>query len=225
MRSSPLVRYWSLYVPVLLGLAYYALLAIALPNRSSLALMSLFPASFIPPIGKNAILPAVYAIVAKELGVSRAAVLVGGTSILIDVLLGAYITFNFDYLRRVPKLGSAIRSGEEKLRTVFQRGAMRKITFSFLVLFVMVPITGTGAVWASVLGRLMGFRPGVVLSAVFLGSTLLNAMIMSAVLVGEALKLDIELLVVVIFAFFLLLTVAGGVLVWRRLSSPEEQAS
>ncbi|HDJ27468.1 MAG TPA: hypothetical protein ENF35_04080 [Aciduliprofundum sp.] len=225
MRSSPLVRYWSLYVPILVGLAYYALLALILPKRASIALMSLFPASFIPPVGKNAILPAVYAVVSRELGEPMAAVIVAVTSIIIDLLMGAYVTLNFDYLKKVPKLGKAIEAGTRKLEIIFHRGTMRKITFSFLVLFVMVPISGTGAVWASVLGRLMGFRPRMVLTAVFLGSSILNAMIISTVLVGEALRMDIELLVVILFVAFLLITVIGGAVVWKRLSSQGEPAS
>jgi hypothetical protein len=51
-----------------------------------------------------------------------------------------------------------------------ERPWMRKLTYLGVVLFVMFPLTGTGAVGGSLFGRLLGMRRFRILTAIALGS-------------------------------------------------------
>jgi len=93
--------------------------------------------------------------------------------IYLDMLVATFLTFNLDYAYRFPYVGRRLEAlqdyGQE---VVAERPWVRKVTFLGVVLFVMFPLTGTGAVGGSIFGRLLGLTRVRTLTGIFVGSVL-----------------------------------------------------
>jgi len=77
--------------------------------------------------------------------------------VYMDVSIATLLTFNLGALYRIPLVGPILEGlaehGQYMLKT---RPWLGKLTFVGVVLFVMFPLTGTGAVGGSIFGRLLG---------------------------------------------------------------------
>lgn len=90
-----------------------------------------------------------------------------------DLAIAFLLTFNLDYVYRFPYLGKRLEGLQEHGRNVLEeRPWLRKVTFLGIVLFVMFPLTGTGAIGGSIFGRLLGLDRIRTFSGVFVGSAL-----------------------------------------------------
>jgi len=90
-----------------------------------------------------------------------------------DLLVAYFFAFNLHHVYRIPRFGPWI----ERLQTycrywLMKHPWMRKWAFTGVMLFVMFPLTGTGAPAGSILGRIVGLRPWVTLSAICIGAGL-----------------------------------------------------
>ena len=88
-----------------------------------------------------------------------------------DLAVSFFFTFNLDYAYRFPYLGRRLEALQEHGREVLEeRPWLRKITFLGIVLFVMFPLTGTGAIGGSLFGRLLGLGRGRTWMGIAIGS-------------------------------------------------------
>jgi uncharacterized membrane protein len=79
--------------------------------------------------------------------------------------------YNMDLLFRIPKLGPWFRRIRDRTRRMVARNPwLRRQAFLGVILVVMFPLTGTGAIAGSILGRLAGLRRGTNLIAIVLGA-------------------------------------------------------
>jgi len=90
-----------------------------------------------------------------------------------DMVTAYFFAFNLHYVYRVPRVGPWIERLQAYCRYSLKTHPwMRKWAFTGVMLFVMFPLTGTGAPGGSLLGRLVGLRPSVTLLGIALGSSL-----------------------------------------------------
>ena len=90
-----------------------------------------------------------------------------------DAIVALFIMWNLPILKKVPGIGKILRIIEEKGKKSFEKS--RKLagtTFAGLVLFVAIPLQGTGAISASIVGTLIGFPQHLILLAVVSGTSL-----------------------------------------------------
>ncbi|MEN8149991.1 MAG: small multi-drug export protein [Planctomycetota bacterium] len=93
--------------------------------------------------------------------------------IYLDMLVAAFLTFNLDYAYRIPYVGRRLEALQEYgQEVVAERPWVRKVTFLGVILFVMFPLTGTGAVGGSIFGRLLGLTRFRTLTGIFVGSVI-----------------------------------------------------
>jgi uncharacterized membrane protein len=89
----------------------------------------------------------------------------------LDLLVAFFLTYNLDYAYRIPYLGQRLEGLQDYGREVVEeRPWVRKVTFLGVILFVMFPLTGTGAVGGSLFGRLLGLTRIRTLTGIFVGS-------------------------------------------------------
>jgi len=89
----------------------------------------------------------------------------------VDLVCSLFVSWNFNLARRVPLLGHYIALIESRGASIF-RGhiALQAGAWTAIALYVMLPFRGAGGITASVLGRGVGVRPPVVVSAVSVGA-------------------------------------------------------
>jgi uncharacterized membrane protein len=96
--------------------------------------------------------------------------------LVMDLSISMFVVANAAWLHRVPRLGPLLESLEEHgRRQLAARPWLRRGAWLGLALFVLLPVSGTGAVGGSLLGRLLGMRPWAVVSAVAAGAVVLLA--------------------------------------------------
>ncbi|MHC1579864.1 MAG: small multi-drug export protein [Candidatus Alkanophagales archaeon] len=98
--------------------------------------------------------------------------------LFVDATAALFLVWNISHAEKIPGVGGLLRRTEERGRDFMRRHTwVRRLGFVGLVLFVMLPIYGTGAITGSVIGRILGMSPLRVWLAVVLGSGLRSGLI------------------------------------------------
>ncbi|MEE8104434.1 MAG: small multi-drug export protein [Planctomycetota bacterium] len=91
--------------------------------------------------------------------------------VFMDLWLAYFLGFNLHFIYRVPRVGPWILRVMTFCRYVLEhRPWMRRWAFTGVFLFVFIPVTGTGAPAACILGRLVGLRATTAFLAITVGS-------------------------------------------------------
>lgn len=96
-----------------------------------------------------------------------------GFMLVIDTLTAIFLIWNFNYSRLLPVFGWLVwvvqASAQKKIEKskTFRRGR-----FVGLIIFVMIPAYGTGAILGGIVGKLLAMDPWRHLGAIFIGSAL-----------------------------------------------------
>lgn len=164
-RALPTV--WAVGIPVVAALALILGLIAALGARGAV-LVGLLVAYLIPPLSKETVLP-----VAIASGFDPGLVAFAFTAT--DVILGAFVAWNWELLYRVPRLGPALQGLQAKAAARAEAWKMeRGMRLGAVFLFMAVPLIGSGAATATLLGRALGEPPRAVFLAVVAGAAVLN---------------------------------------------------
>lgn len=140
---------------------------------------------FFPPAGKESIIPAAVAGPEKltELltklpfdvgpmsGQDINPFIIAMSIAFIDIVVGLFLVWNFDIAKKIPILGRVITKLESKGEQVLEKKPwVERLAFTGIILFVMFPLQGSGAVGASIVGRALGVEPYKVWYAVIIGA-------------------------------------------------------
>lgn len=133
-------------------------------SQEFLILIGLLFAYLVPPLGKESIIPitiaAGYPIWVVCLGI-----------IIMDMVTAMFIALNFDLLLKVPLLGRLLRwlgNGATKIRE--QKPWIEHLSYVGLLIFMYIPLQGSGSMNTTILGRLLDLEPKKVFGIVTLGS-------------------------------------------------------
>ncbi len=152
----------KLLIPLSLAGAYVAYVS-TFAERGQL-LLPLLAAYFFPPLGKESVIP-----LGISLGIHPA--LVAFSVAMVDVLVGLFLLWNYRFLYYVPLLGKWVKKMEIKAQKMIEEGkGFSKLAWLGLVLFVIVPFQGSGAVSATVIGKISGIEEKRVWLAVITGA-------------------------------------------------------
>jgi uncharacterized membrane protein len=160
--ASTIIR---ILLPVILVFLYYSWCILLLPLHSALILGGLMIAYYIPPAGKESIIP-----LGIALGIPWW--LMAASLAVLDVLTAFFVILNFGIVLRIPMLGPWIsrfmRSGEEFMAKRPWLSRWRVLGVAF---FVWLPLQGTGGVGAVLVGKMVGLTSKQILLAVGIGAT------------------------------------------------------
>ncbi|MBU4189529.1 MAG: small multi-drug export protein [Candidatus Thermoplasmatota archaeon] len=71
--------------------------------------------------------------------------------------ISIFTAWNFDILKRIPRIGNSLIKYEGKAKKIIEKKRLEKIGFMGLLILVMIPVHGTGALPSTIIGRLLGF--------------------------------------------------------------------
>lgn len=90
---------------------------------------------------------------------------------LMDVTTALFVALHLDVLYRLPWIGRRLRGMEEYgRRTLEQKPWYRRWAVGGVAVFVMFPLTGTGAIGGTLFGRLIGLSPLQILGGIAAGA-------------------------------------------------------
>ena len=96
-----------------------------------------------------------------------------GVMLCMDFMCAVLLTWHAGFLFHIPWVGprlrAAVREGTAMLK---QKPWMRRLTTLAVLMFVMLPISSTGSIGGSLLGRLLGMSRAATFAVVILGSVL-----------------------------------------------------
>lgn len=119
---------------------------------------------FFPPLGKESVIPAAIAQGIHPL-------LIASAIAFIDIMVGLFLVWNFDLARKIPLIGKFIRRIESKGNEILSKKPwVERLAFTGIILFVMFPFQGSGAVGATIVGRMLGMDPKKVWYGVIIGA-------------------------------------------------------
>lgn len=136
-------------------------------------------AYFIPPLGKESIIPIgvssgeiTIPIINKLIIVQKINPLLMALSIaFIDIVTGIFLLWNYDFAKLIPFVGPWMEKVEKTGGKQFKENSwLEGLAFFGLVLFVMFPFQGSGGVGTSIVGRVIGMDKYKILYAIALGS-------------------------------------------------------
>ena len=151
-------------LPLALIPAVFAALYLIEPYEQFLIISGLIAAYFVPPAGKESIIP-----IAIMMGYPWW--LITAVIFLLDVTVSLFVVWNFDLALKIPLIGRLLESGMTIGRNYTESQPwLRRFSTIGLILFVFFPLQGTGAMNGAILGRLLGLEMGRVFACVCTGS-------------------------------------------------------
>ncbi len=99
--------------------------------------------------------------------------------------MSLFIAWNFDYLKKIPKIGKYIAKYEEKGAEVIKsRKSLENLGFFFIFSAMFVPLHGTGAITMTLVGRILALGEKRTWLAVTLGSLVRSLLVASLIFIG-----------------------------------------
>lgn len=200
---SPVInRILRLIIPFLLGTGLILILYSIYDYNTFLQIFGLILVYFIPPAGKESIIPAAIA-----MGIPWMTICISIS--IIDIISCLFMLWNFDILVLLPFVGQYIpRLMRRGSQTLAKHTWLERVYFIGLVFFVFVPLQGTGSVSGTILGKMAGMPPLEIFCAISLGATLHSFLIgLSAYALNKYLGLNLWYLVGFILGVILLISV------------------
>jgi uncharacterized membrane protein len=120
----------------------------------------------VPPLDKESIIP-------MGMADGYAPMTMAITVAFVDLWVAMLISWNYWYITKIPKVGPQLKKAEDKgAKTMAKIPVMGKGAWFGIVLLSLIPAVGAGGFFGSIIGKLVGMKPGSVISAVFVGSFL-----------------------------------------------------
>ena len=167
MRRNPTLRNWHiLYVifPFAVIVLYLCILYLTLPGNLFWTFGALGLAYFIPPAGKETVVPLMV--------MSGLPWWLAAFSIMLFDLMGAlFIIWNFPLALRIPWFGPWMERLMVTGREKFDRfPIIEHLSTVGLAFFVMIPFEGSGGIAASIIGRILGMDYLKIIISIAVGS-------------------------------------------------------
>ena len=151
-------------LPLAIIPAVFGALYLIEPYQQFLIISGLLALYFVPPAGKESIIP-----IAVTMGYPWWLVTI--VIFLLDVAVALFVVWNFDLALKIPLIGRVLASGMTIARNYTENQPwLRRFSTIGLTLFVFFPLQGTGAMNGAILGRLLGLSKARVFGCVCAGS-------------------------------------------------------
>ncbi|MDD4127429.1 MAG: small multi-drug export protein [Methanomicrobium sp.] len=194
---------------IVLGV-FILILFIFLPYETYLALLGLMFIYFVPPAGKESVIP-----IGVSLGMPWW--LIGTSIAMMDIIATLFMILNFDLALKIPILGDQwMKSFIEHGEVFFSRHRwIEKFSSVGLAVFVMIPMQGTGGISTPIVGKMIGIPGKNVLAAVITGSLAGCYIIaLGSEYIKELFLMDIKYGIAAII--ILIAVIAGGYLLFSK---------
>ena len=178
-QSELVIKFIKFFLPfVIAGLGILILYLIVDPSCSGKLFLLMF-AYFIPPLGKESVIPIGVSggklfipFLNKTVVVPSIDPLLMALSIaFVDICVALFLVWNYDLAKKIPIIGKFMIKVENIGKSSTEKyGWVKPLRFVGIMLFVMVPFQGSGGLVGSILGRLIGMKPWNIFFAISMGS-------------------------------------------------------
>jgi len=156
------------FIPIVIGVGGSAVFLLLLPYQISSKLLPLMLAYFFPPMGKESVIP---------IGIGSGIpphIMIFAISFM-DIITGLFMVWNYDNVKYIPLIGKPLnhllKKAERKGKEVSKEHRwIKSLEFVGVSIFIIIPFQGTGAISASIVGRIIGMDPWRVWFATIIGS-------------------------------------------------------
>ena len=170
-----LLKFFS---PFLMTVGYFILLSLIMTQRGFLNLSSLMLLYFVPPLGKESVIP-------MGIGMGIHWSLLAFSIAFVDIVVCLFLIWNFDLAKKLPFIGSGIKRVQVKGSQILDTMPwVERLTFVGIVIFVMIPFQGSGAFAGTILGRAVGLSIAANLLAVGAGAMIGSVLIALSIVYG-----------------------------------------
>ena len=161
-------------MPILIS-AFYLFILFSILEEAVVPVIGLLILSyFISPFGKEVLIPTA-TIGLLDLG-SRASpvfdiTLVATSVIFVDVMCSLFLIWNLDWIKKIPKIGGAVKAFEDLGRKRLEsRPQKKQLAILGLGSYVALPFQGSGGIVSTIIGLMAGMEKKAVFLSVFAGS-------------------------------------------------------
>jgi uncharacterized membrane protein len=225
-KTKNLIYVVKFFLPFIITILGIIVLYLFLDKDVSGKLFLLMFTYFIPPLGKESIIP---------LGVSGGEItipffnkyiivpsidpLIMGLSIaFVDIVVALFLLWNYDFAKKIPLVGRFM----EKVETIGKNSSnkytwIKPLRFIGIILFVMVPFQGSGGLVGSIVGRLIGMKPLNTFLAISIGA-IIGCMLV-AYFADFVLSVFIKNFLLGILIFIILLIIGIMFFIYRKNKS------
>lgn len=217
------IRVAKFFFPFILAGIAMLILWLSLNEEESTKLLVLMFAYFIPPLGKESIIPAgVYGdkitipFLNNQLIVPKIDPLVMALTIaFVDIVVALFLVWNYDLAKKIPLIGKFMIKVEDIGKTSSTKyGWIKPLRFIGIVLFVMVPFQGSGGLVGSIIGRLIGMKPWNAFFAITIGAV--TGCILIAYFADAILSVFVKNFLIGLLIIIILLVIGIMILVYKK---------
>jgi hypothetical protein len=163
------------FIPWIIAVSWISVLWMFLDEKTFQTVGFWMTLYFFPPLGKESVIPAAIGLssVPGMPGwlVAVDPLLIAMIIASIDIIVGLFLVWNFDFAKKIPLLGKFIIKLERKGGDLLSKNKyVEALSFIGVTLVVVVPFQGSGAVGASIIGRSIGMNPYKVWCAIITGA-------------------------------------------------------
>jgi len=192
---------FKFFSPFIMTAGFFSVMYVTMSQKDFLNLSRLMVVYFVPPFGKGTVIPGGIA-----LGLNPWSLAVA--TAFVDIAVGVFLTWNFDLAKKIPFIGSGITRIQEKGKTMLTSLPwLERASVTGIIVFVMFPFQGSGAVGGTILGRAIGISPNKNLAAVSIGAVSGSFLLSASIVYGLgvlAVLAPIQIAVAVLFAGLLI---------------------
>jgi len=175
IRSNLAIFYkFLLFIVPFLTIAYYFIfISSILPSNVAAKYSALIIAYFIPPAGKESIIPIM---LSDKIGPPISPWITGSTIVILDVISCAIIAYNWWFAEFIINRIGILKRGYRILQKKAEKFRKRRwLTFA-LLLFMIIPFQGTGGISTTIVSKLLGLSANRTIAIVFAGSTITTSL-------------------------------------------------
>ncbi len=169
-----LYKFIIFIIPFLTIAFYFMLILDYLPSNAEAKWGTLTLAYFIPPAGKESILPLM--LTDNIIGPPLPAWVAGSTIVVMDVISSTIIAYNWWFAELIIKHISLIDRGYKALQKKANEFKRKRLLTVSLLIFMIIPFQGTGGISTTILARLLGIKAKKTVIIVFTGSIITTSL-------------------------------------------------
>lgn len=160
---ATLYKFIGFIIPFLTIAYYFIFVFDYLPPNLAAKYGASALAYFLPPAGKETVIPAMI-----KFGISP--FIVGSTIIIMDVISSSIIAYNWWFAELIINHIPYLNRGYAWLQKKAKKMKRKKLLTTSLLLFMIIPFQGTGGINTTILARMLGIKAKKTVMICFIGS-------------------------------------------------------
>lgn len=191
-------------IPIIIGIGTFGTIGLMISEQLRGIYWSLISAYFLPPLGKESVIP-------TGIAFGFHPILLALSIAFVDIVVALFLVWNYELAIKIPLIGRFMKKVEQIGQVSSGKYSwIKPLRFIGIVLFVMVPFQGSGGLVGTILGRMIGMKPWNVFLGVCVGA--ISGSLLVAYFADMIKSVFIQNMLMGMFIVILLLII--GIMIW-----------